>query len=125
VNPGHYSNREMRDCYSREQERANAEAETLANEIVAKLRESAQDATNGPVVNAALRDAASKLLESQKSWTIYRDEHCHAVGSSWTTGSGAGAAYEACMFNLAQQRVEALRRDFDAYARDTSVAPPK
>jgi uncharacterized protein YecT (DUF1311 family) len=125
VNPRHYSNREMRDCYGREQQRANADADTLVKEIVSQLRESAQDATNGPVVNGALRDAASKLLKSQQSWTIYRDEHCHAVGSSWTTGSGAGTAYEECMFNLAQQRIKALRRDFDAYVPHTSLTPPK
>src|SRR5215470_19494917 len=115
VVPHHYSNREMRDCYSTEQQRANGRADTLVAAIVSTLRESAQDASNGPVVNDALRDAASKLMKSQESWRIYRDEHCHAVGSSWTTGSGAGTAYEECMFNLAQQRIEALRHDFDTY----------
>ena len=125
VNPRHYSNREMRDCYGREQQRANAEVDSLVGKIFSNLRESAQDAMNGPVINSALQDAASMLLKSQQNWRVYRDEHCHAVGSSWTTGSGAGTAYEECMFNLAQQRVEALRKDFEAYRPHDSPRPTK
>lgn len=125
MNPIHYSNKEMRDCYAREQQRSNENADTLVGEIASKLRESAQDAGNGPVINVALQDAASKLLESQKMWRMYRDKHCEAVGSSWTTGSGAGTAYEECMFNLAQQRIKALRHDFDAYTPHTSAQPAK
>jgi len=125
VDPLHYSNREMRDCYAREQGRANAEADTLVGEIASLLRDAAQDASNGSVVNGELQDAASKLLESQKSWRTYRDQHCLAVFSSWTTGSGAGTATEVCMFNLAQERIEALRRDFEPYMPPASASPAK
>jgi uncharacterized protein YecT (DUF1311 family) len=110
---GKQSNREMRECYAAEQARANAEADALANKIASEFRQEAQDASNGAVVNDLVNRAATGVLDSQKSWKRYRDQHCRAVELSWTTGSGAGTAYESCMFNLAEQRIQDLRNDFN------------
>lgn len=115
------SNRETRQCYSTEQVRLNAEAEALLSEIVTSLREGAKGSSQGAAVNHALQEAASTLVDSQQGWKRYRDQNCKAVELSWTSGSGAGTAYEACMFTLAQQRIQSLRNDFDAYLRQTNT----
>ena len=111
------SNREMRECYAAEQARANAQVDLLVDEIASSFRKDAQDSSYGPVVDDLLIKAASSLIESQKSWRNFRDQHCRAVEFSFTTGSGAGTAYEACMLNLAQQRVKDLRNDFGPWKR--------
>jgi uncharacterized protein YecT (DUF1311 family) len=74
-----------------------------------------QDSSNDAVITQLMRKAASAVLQSQKSWKEYRDQHCSAVEFSWTTCSGAGTAHESCMFNLGRQRVQDLRADFNAY----------
>jgi len=107
------SNAEMSQCYSKAQGRINAKADSTANEIVAKFRKDAQDPAWGSVVGGQLRKAASALAESQRTWKTYRDQHCHAVMYSWTTGSGAGTAYEICLFSLGKARVQELRSDFN------------
>jgi uncharacterized protein YecT (DUF1311 family) len=110
-----HSNVEMRECYANEQARVNSEADLLANKIAAVFRKQSQDSSNGAVITQLMLKAASAVLQSQKSWKEYRDQHCSAVEFSWTTGSGAGTAHESCMFNLGRQRVEDLRADFNAY----------
>jgi len=106
------SNADLRECYSKEQARVNAEADSLASAIAIRFRRDAQEPIAGPVVSEALRKAASAVTKSQRIWKGYRDQHCEAVMHSWTTGSGAGAAHESCMFNLGRARVQQLRTDF-------------
>lgn len=38
--------------------------------------------------------------------------YCSAIEFTLTIGSGAGTAYESCLFNVGQQRVYTLRVDF-------------
>jgi uncharacterized protein YecT (DUF1311 family) len=111
------SNREMRECYTAEQVRANARVDVLVDEIISSLRNEAKDSSNGTVAGDLLRKAESAVIESHKTWKNYRDQHCRAVELSWTTGSGAGTAYEACMFDLARQRIQDLRKDFGAWTK--------
>ena len=103
----------MRTCYTKEQARINAEADAISREVAAKFRRDAEDPSYGPVVGTELRKAASAVTESQQMWVGYRDQHCHAVMYSYTTGSGGGTAYESCMFNLGRTRVQELRSDFN------------
>ena len=106
------SNVEMRECYTKEQELVNVDADSLANKVAAAFRKDAQDAKwKGPVAGA-LRKAASSVMQSQKTWRTYRDQHCNAVAYSLTTGSGAGTAYESCLFQLGHQRVHELSSAF-------------
>jgi uncharacterized protein YecT (DUF1311 family) len=111
------SNVEMRECYTREQLRVNKEADWLASSIAAALRREAaspdagKDSVDSP---KELRAAASGLDASQLSWRAYRDQYCRAVMSSWTFGSGAGTAFEECLFKVGEERVDEMRRDFDA-----------
>jgi uncharacterized protein YecT (DUF1311 family) len=109
------SNMEMRECYAREQARVTAEADSLADRIAAEFRKEAQDPAADGVVADTLRNAASAVTGSQKAWKAYRDQHCSAVEYSWTTGSGAGTAYEACMFEFGQVRLRELRSAFDSF----------
>ena len=111
------SNREMRECYTAEQVRANTRVDVLVDEIISGFRKEAKDSSNGTVAGDLLRQAESAVMESHKTWKNYRDQHCRAVELSWTTGSGAGTAYEACMFDLARQRIQDLRKDFGAWTR--------
>ena len=106
------SNVEMRECYTREQARINKEADALAIHIAATLRKDAKDKDNGPVVSNLLLKAAHEVMNSQAIWRSYRDQHCQAVMYHYTTGSGAGTAYEECLFDLGTSRVKDLRRDF-------------
>jgi uncharacterized protein YecT (DUF1311 family) len=104
----------MRECYTKEQTRVNLEADSLANRIVVSLQKEAQDPEGG-IGTDMLRKAASGVMRSQATWKIYRNQHCSAVEESWTTGSGAGAAFEQCMFELGQARLRELRSAFNAW----------
>ena len=106
----------MRECYTGEQLRANARVDALVNEIISGFREEAKD-SKGTVADDLLRQAESATMESQKTWKNYRDQHCRAVELTWTTGSGPGTAYEACMFHLARQRIRDLRNDFGTWTK--------
>jgi uncharacterized protein YecT (DUF1311 family) len=116
------SNKEMRDCYTAEQKRANSEVDALVNAIGKRLRGAARDSGDGALANDLVRKAALTLVEAQGSWKNYADQHCRAVEFTWTTGSGAGTAYEACMYNLAKQRIRDLRRDFEIWAPPTKAS---
>jgi uncharacterized protein YecT (DUF1311 family) len=110
---GSTSNVEMRECYAKEQVRANREADALAEKISTDaIQDSKDPAFKGPEADLLQKSAAS-LARSQKSWKAYRDQHCAAVEYSWTTGSGAGTAYEACMFHLGRARAQELKADFN------------
>jgi len=106
------SNVEMHLCYSKEQARVNAEADWVANEIVAKFRRDADNPMLGSGARSELQKAASAVAKSQRMWRAYRDQHCQAVMHSWAGGSGAGTAYESCMFNQGRMRVQELRSEF-------------
>jgi uncharacterized protein YecT (DUF1311 family) len=110
------SNVEMHLCYSKEQARVNAEADSVANELAAKFRRDAHNPVFGSGASSELRKAASAVAKSQRTWKAYRDQHCDGVMHSWTGGSGAGTAYEGCMFNQGWRRVQELRSDFNLSA---------
>ena len=112
------SNVDMRECYTHEQPRVNAEAESFAKRIEAEFRKEAQDPVMSPTVADMLRKASSSVTRSQKNWKLYRDQHCLAVKLSFTTGSGAGTAYEKCLFELGQERLRELRSAFGKPARN-------
>ncbi len=114
------TNMALRECYANEQLRANAEADSLADKIAAAFRGDAQDPSNA-VASELMRKAASAILQSQKRWKEYRDQYCSAVEFSWTTGSGAVTAQQACLFKLGQQRALDLRSDFNAYLPGNAI----
>ena len=106
------SNMEMRQCYSEQQAHVNAQADKLATEIAVRFRKDAQDPALAGVVADISRRAGVAVMQSQKTWKAYRDQHCNAVLLSYTTGSGAGTAFEACMLNLGQERIKELEAAF-------------
>jgi uncharacterized protein YecT (DUF1311 family) len=108
------SNAEEGKCYAREQARINTLAETLAKKFASEFRKAASDDdSRGDTIIARLeRKTSEAIVRSQDGWRSYRDEQCKSVQYSYTTGSGAGTAYEACMFDLGQKRVRELRRSF-------------
>jgi uncharacterized protein YecT (DUF1311 family) len=106
------SNREMRECYANEQARVNAQADALVARIASDQIKAATDPVLKGVVGDLLKKAASTLTLSQQTCKTYRDQHCEAMAYSWTNGSGAGTAYESCMFQLGKARVGQLRSDF-------------
>jgi len=109
----HTSNAEMRECYTKEQKGVNAETDLLAKRIAAQFRRDAKDPSWAGVVADSLRKTASAVTQSQKTWKAYRDQHCNAVALSWTTGSGAGTAYESCLLELGEARLRELRSAFN------------
>lgn len=107
------SNADLRNCYWTEQIRINRRAESLAREIEVRLRKDAKDTPQeDKIVADLLRKAAKSVARSQNNWRGYRDQHCNAVMHSWTIGSGAGTAYEACMYAIGKARVKELNSDF-------------
>jgi uncharacterized protein YecT (DUF1311 family) len=109
-----YSNVEMRNCYSKEKSRVNARIDSLVAKITADFRRDAeQDRDSGDDVVAQCElKAASKVKQSQALWRKYRERHCGAIADSYTTGSGAGTAYEECEFRLGRERLKELRTSF-------------
>ena len=107
------SNAGMRQCYTREQARVTWEADSAARKLGADFLKQAQDPRIGSVAAGELRKAASAVIAAQKMWKAYRNQHCLAVGYSWTTGSGAGTAQEACLFRLGQERLRELTTSFN------------
>jgi uncharacterized protein YecT (DUF1311 family) len=104
----------MRECYSTEKARVNAELDSLIAEIASKFRRDAGEfAGRGDTpVAASLNRAASKVEQSQESWKAYRDQYCDAILESYTTGTGGGTAHEQCEFRLGQARLKDLQRSF-------------
>jgi uncharacterized protein YecT (DUF1311 family) len=117
---GRGSNAEEGQCYAREQTRVNAEADDLVRHITARyLKDAGAPEWRG--VNAKLlKRSAATLTRSQDEWRAYRDRYCRAVEYSWGAGSGAGGAYQACMFEVGKARTEQLRSDFAEQATHTT-----
>jgi uncharacterized protein YecT (DUF1311 family) len=114
------SNAEMRECYTQAQSQMNKRADELAARIVEDLRTpSPKDLDfDSPAIVKMLLEAAQKVENSQVRWRAYRDEYCSAIVLSYTTGSGAGTAYEHCMYSTAAARVQELLYDFGDPAKD-------
>jgi uncharacterized protein YecT (DUF1311 family) len=108
-----YSNSELRHCYFKAQSRVNAEVDERAEEMAADFRRQARDEIyESVVISEELRKAASEVLKSQRAWKAYRDHLCNAVAHNYTTGSGAGAASEKCMYELGRAHQRELEAAF-------------
>ncbi|HET9791183.1 MAG TPA: lysozyme inhibitor LprI family protein [Candidatus Angelobacter sp.] len=107
-----YSNVELRHCYAKEQSRVNTEVDELAKGMAADFRRDAKEEISGNGISEALRKAAVELLQSQNAWKASRDHLCNAVAYSYTTGSGAGTAYQKCMYELGRSRQRELEAAF-------------
>jgi uncharacterized protein YecT (DUF1311 family) len=109
-----YSNVEMKDCYSKENPKVNAQIDSLVARITADFRRDAkQYGGNGDYVIAqCLLKAASKVERSQASWRKYREAHCSAIDDSYTTGTGHWIAHEECELRLGKERLKELRTSF-------------
>ncbi len=108
------SNAERRECYAREKARVNQELDSLVADLTAEFN---RDAANfakeaNSTVAECMKKAASKLNQSQKTWKAYREQHCEAIVEYYTTGSGAGTAYEECEYRLAEERMKELKTSF-------------
>jgi uncharacterized protein YecT (DUF1311 family) len=92
----------------------NKKADEIADRIAKDLRTiSPKDrALYSSEIVQMLEDAAQKIDTSQTHWRVYRDDYCNAIMSSYTTGSGAGTAYEQCLYRTAAARVRQLLDDF-------------
>jgi len=108
------SNAEMRECYTKAQIQMNKKADEIAARIAKDLRTISPKERDlyGPVIVPMLEDAAQNIDTSQTHWRAYRDDYCNAIALSYTTGSGAGTAYEQCLYSTAAARVRQLLDDF-------------
>jgi uncharacterized protein YecT (DUF1311 family) len=108
------SNTEMRECYTKAQAEMNKKADEIAARIAENLRTISPKEKDlyGSVIIQLLDDAAQKIGSSQTHWRAFRDDYCNAIGSSYMTGSGAGTAYEQCLYRTAAARVHQLLDDF-------------
>lgn len=108
------SNAAMRNCYSKEKSAVDAEINSLVAKIVADFRSGAKEFSGEghDVVAQCLLRGASKVEQSQAAWKKYRQLHCGALADSYTTGSGAGTAYEECAFRVGTERLKELKVSF-------------
>ena len=108
------SNAERRECYTKAQIHMNKKADEIAARIANKLRTISpkEKALYSSEIIQMLKDAAQKIDSSQAQWKAYRDDYCNAIALSYTTGSGAGTAYEHCLYGAAAVRVHQLLDDF-------------
>jgi uncharacterized protein YecT (DUF1311 family) len=109
------SNVDMRECYTTEHAKIDAQLKLYTGKIATALAEAIRKHQTWTVANDILGKTASGVAESEKSWKIYRDDYCTSVQDSYTTGSGAGTAYEECMFHLGQARLRELHRYFGSW----------
>jgi uncharacterized protein YecT (DUF1311 family) len=105
-------NREERECFASAQKTITDQIDAFTKNVVITFDKEARDGSAGSVATEELRKAAQGVRDSQRTWEKYRQVHCTAVMHSWTTGSGAGTAYEPCMFKVAASRLQELRFDF-------------
>jgi uncharacterized protein YecT (DUF1311 family) len=106
------SNFDMRECYTKEHAKVDSQLDSYLRKISAAMRKDVHKNPSWTVPNEILLKSASRVEASQKSWNAYRDDLCTSVEYSYTTGSGAGTAYEECMFHLGQARLQELHRYF-------------
>lgn len=106
------SNVDMRGCYTKEHTQVDAQLNSYVGKIATALAEVTRKHKNSTVSDDVLRKSAAGVRTSQKAWNNYRDDYCTSVEDSYTTGSGAGTAYEECMFHLGQARLQELHRYF-------------
>lgn len=107
------SNADLRECYWKHQLALNRQADSVAHDIEVRVRRDGHDVQGqGEIAAGLLLKAADSLARSQNSWKSYRDQYCTAVMHSWTTGSGAGTVYEACMYQMGKDRLHELKSVF-------------
>lgn len=106
------ANAERRLCYSKALQELNSEVDLTLKDFISQFRVGPADWNESPVAADEYRKAAAALKSSQRLWKQYRKQHCEAVAHSYTTGSGAATAYEACQFRVTQERLKELRIAF-------------
>jgi uncharacterized protein YecT (DUF1311 family) len=106
------ANAERRLCYSKALQKLNTEVNLTVSDLISQLRPGSEDRRKSTAVADELRKAAAAMKRSQRLWEKYREQHCEAVAHRYTTGSGAGTAYEACRFRVTQERLAELRQAF-------------
>jgi len=112
------SNAEINECYTKAQIHMNKKADEIAVRIAENLRTISpkEKALYSSEMIQMLDGAAHKLGTSQTHWRAYRDDYCNTIKLSYTTGSGAGTAYEHCLYSTAAARVRQLLDDFPSSA---------
>jgi uncharacterized protein YecT (DUF1311 family) len=108
------SNAGMRLCYTKAENQMNKRADEVAARFAEKLSTISpkEKALDSPETVKMLEDAAQKIDISQTRWRAYRNDYCNAIALSYTTGSGAGTAYESCLYTTAAARVHQLLEDY-------------
>ena len=106
------ANAERRLCYSKALQKLNLEVELTVKDFISQFRAGGADRRDSPVAADEYRRTATAMMSAQRLWKKYREQHCQAVAHSYTTGSGAGTAYEACRFRVTQERLAELRNAF-------------
>ena len=85
---------EINECTSREAKAADRQL----NQTYQKLR---------PKLSTKQRQ---RLTQAQSEWIKFRDRTCEYEAGEWEGGTGASAAYSACISRVTQQRTADLQR---------------
>ncbi len=85
---------EINECTSREAKAADRQL----NQVYQQLR---------PKISTKQRQ---RLTQAQLEWIKFRDRTCEYEAGEWEGGTGASAAYSACISRVTQQRTADLQR---------------
>ena len=85
---------EINECTGREAKAADRQL----NQTYQKLR---------PKISTKQRQ---RLTQAQSEWIKFRDRTCEYEAGEWEGGTGASAAYSACISRVTQQRTADLQR---------------
>jgi uncharacterized protein YecT (DUF1311 family) len=86
----------QRECYAREREAAQA----ALDQTIAAL-ESAHPPSGGEPYD---KDVLAAFRPAQDAWTAYVEAQCHAVGVTWSDGSGRLGAVQLCLLDHIRDR---------------------
>ncbi|MEO0497696.1 MAG: lysozyme inhibitor LprI family protein [Pseudomonadota bacterium] len=98
---------ETTNCYGQAHEAADADL-NLAYKLAITAAKDVDNYTSDTAPKAAII-----LRDAQRRWIAYRDEACDAEAAFWGGGTGASAAFLACLERLTRVREQDLRRLFD------------
>ena len=96
---------EMKYCAHLEYQAADAELNSVYQELLAEVRESGIDDNTVPSPGPELR---KKLIESEKIWIKLRDANCDAEAATFWGGTGYGLIYTTCLTRETRQRTQFL-----------------
>lgn len=109
------ANVEMKFCAGKEFERADAELNAVYKALVIRVKNHDKSFSAG-LPNLPSPNVYAKLVASEKSWILLRDQNCELSSATWWGGTGYSLAFTQCRTQETRQRTEFLKKQLDNYS---------